>query len=243
MSVFSFGLGIAYLHYNQQIAILHYQLSRPQELPVAQPPPAQPQSEPAPAVAHVPIPASLNLDVPFTSQAPAGTWDNTHEEFCEEASVLMAARFFAQEPIISAADADQAMMSLKSWELVHLGKFESTTATETQQMIEANFPLHVTLKREPTIQDIKQALADGSLILVPSAGQKLHNPFFKQPGPIYHMLVVKGFTAKQFITNDPGTRHGADYLYGTDTLMQAMSDYSDNDPAHGTKIALVVSLS
>ena len=58
-------------------------------------------------------------------------------------------------------------------------------------------------------------------------GQLLHNPNFKQPGPERHMLVIIGFDPrkKQFITNDPGTRNGANYRYNYTTLYNAIRDY------------------
>ena len=35
------------------------------------------------------LPASLLLEVPFTSQAPFGNWDEPYQEACEEAVMLM----------------------------------------------------------------------------------------------------------------------------------------------------------
>ena len=32
----------------------------------------------------------INLDIPFTSQAPSLNWDQPYQDFCEEASILMA---------------------------------------------------------------------------------------------------------------------------------------------------------
>lgn len=53
------------------------------------------------------------------------------------------------------------------------------------------------------------------------------NPNFKQPGPDQHMLVIIGFDPhkKQFITNDPGTKIGANYHYNYTTLYNAIRDY------------------
>ena len=45
------------------------------------------------------------------------------------------------------------------------------------------------------------------------------------------MLVIKGFTSDgKFITNDPGTRNGADYLYTESTLMSAIHDWTGAAP-------------
>jgi len=53
----------------------------------------------------------------------------------------------------------------------------------------------------------------------------LKNPNFKAPGPIYHMLVIKGLTKTgDFITNDNGTRNGHNYIYKPDILYAAIHD-------------------
>lgn len=231
------GFFVSY-RYRQQLAIARYEATKPAALPPA----TISAATPTPATPSVTIPAELNLAVPFTSQAPHGVWDEAHEDYCEEASALMADRFFARASIGTPDDADQAMGSLVAWEEAHLPESKSTTAAETKQMIEANFPLTVTLSTDVTLAGIKRALASGQLVLVPAAGRELGNPFFTAPGPVYHMLVIKGYTADgRLITNDPGTRHGADYVYDADTLLNAVGDWNNGDPAHGQSVVLLVS--
>lgn len=187
------------------------------------------------------LPDELNLSVPFTSQAPFGTWDVTHEEYCEEASLLMAARYFSRETISSPADADQALRDIMAWENEHLGKFESTNAEETAQIGREYFQLNVTISTNTSVEELKRALAEGALVLIPADGRALGNPYFRAPGPRYHMLVLKGYTIDgRLITNDPGTRRGADFLYDPDTLSKAIHDYNNGDVPHGTPLVLIV---
>ena len=47
------------------------------------------QPDSAPAIA-----SSLLIPVPFTPQAPTANWDTLHNEACEEASAIMAWRYF-----------------------------------------------------------------------------------------------------------------------------------------------------
>ncbi len=240
-------LGLGFLvvllgyRYRQQLAITYYEATHVTSLPPATVAPTTPNTG-TDTQSDTPLPTELNLAVPFTSQAPHGVWDEAHEDYCEEASALMAARFFSRTPITGPDDADAAMVKLHEWQMARFGYFESTTAAETKQMIEANFPLSVTLSRDVTADAIRRALATNTLVLVPAAGQLLKNPYFTQPGPVYHMLVIKGYTAKgDFITNDPGTRHGADYRYDPATLLAAVGDWNNGDPAHGAKVLLLVS--
>ena len=68
-------------------------------------------------------------------------------------------------------------------------------------------------------------------MLVPTAGRELGNPYYKQPGPIYHFLVIRGYTSKYLITNDVGTRRGEEYKYKFDILINAVHDlpFKDDD--------------
>jgi hypothetical protein len=73
------------------------------------------------------------------------------------------------------------------------------------------------------------------------AGRQLGNPNYKQPGPLYHMLVIKGYKKNgDFITNDSGTRKGADYIYQADVIMQAMHDWNGGKVKTGKKVMLIV---
>lgn len=197
------------------------------------------------------LPASKNLAVPFTTQAPDANWDQDHEEFCEEASVLMVGRFFAHRNILSTTDAENALQTIKQWELDHLGFYYDTTAEETAQIVEDIYGLHVTLKVNPSVNDIKLAIANNALVIVPAAGRELGNPNFTPPGPIYHNLVIRGYTKDgKFITNDPGTRKGEGYVYSQSVLMNAIHDWVPNgdrtkprngDVTNGRKVVLIVS--
>lgn len=188
------------------------------------------------------LPAEINLAAPFTSQAPLVNWDAEHEEFCEEASILMAARALQGRSIKDVNDAENALQQIKAWEMEHLGFFESTTAAETARIVKEFYGLEADLIYNPTIADLKNQLAAGHYIVVPAAGRELHNPNFKQPGPLYHMLLLKGYTRKnEFITNDPGTRNGRNYVYQESVLMAAIHDWNGGDVNNGQAVVIVVS--
>ena len=55
------------------------------------------------------------------------------------------------------------------------------------------------------------------------------------------MLVVKGYTKDgKWITNDPGTRRGADYVYSNDVLMNAIHSFNKQDMRKGAQEFIVV---
>ena len=193
---------------------------------------------PAPKVLAV----DVNLAVPFISQAPHANWDEAHEEFCEEASLLMAASFVLGQSISGPDDAEQKLQAIRAFEEMRFGYYKDTTAEETAVILREYYKLSaVSVVYEPTIADIRAAVASGKSVIVPAAGRQLGNPYFKQPGPLYHMLVVKGYTKDgRFITNDPGTRRGANYLYDMNVLWNAIHDWNGGDVDNGRKVMIVV---
>lgn len=191
-------------------------------------------------VINKPVPSELNLNVPFISQAPLLNWDQEHEEFCEEASVLMASKYFQQEELGKLEEIDNELHQIKNWQKENFGFFESTTIEETARIIEEELNLKSEVINNPNPDDIKSAIAQNKLVVVPASGRALENPFFKQPGPIYHMLLIKGYTADQFITNDPGTKRGENYPYNIDTIMEANHDWNGGDVPRGNKVMLIV---
>ncbi len=70
-------------------------------------------------------------------------------------------------------------------------------------------------------------LKNGRVIIAPMNGQALKNPNFTAPGPINHMLLIRGYDPikKTFITNDPGTRNGELYEYEENLLYSALRTY------------------
>lgn len=203
-------------------------------------------SQPTQAQAAAPIPAlpaQVNLAIPFTAQAPHANWSPPYKEFCEEASVLMVMQYLRGQGIASPAFADQEMQKIKNFEEKRFGYYEDTNAEETAIILKEYYKYpNVKLVVNPTATNIKQALAAGKPVIMPAAGRQLGNPYYRPPGPLYHMIVIKGYTAKgQFIVNDPGTRHGADYLYSEAVLMNALHDWrTDAQIDQGRRVILIV---
>ncbi len=188
------------------------------------------------------LPPEINLAVPFTSQSPYQNWELPYSEFCEEASTLIAASYINRMTINDPAYANKKLLEVKSFEEARFGYYQDTNAEETAIILREFFKIDkVSIVYDPKIEDIKKALAGGRVVIIPAAGRLLHNPYFQQPGPLYHMLVIKGYTKTgNFITNDPGTRHGADYIYAPDIIMNAIHDWNGGDVTNGRKVMIVV---
>ncbi|MDA0208160.1 MAG: C39 family peptidase [bacterium] len=185
-------------------------------------------------------PSAFNLAVPFTSQAPHANWELPYQEACEEASALMVAEYYAGAAVgvLSADAVDAKILESVDFQLDLFGEYEDTTVEQTAELIDLYFGFTGVVVENPTIDQIKAQIVEGRPVIIPAAGQKLENPFFSGLGPVYHMLVVKGYSEEGFITHDPGTRRGADFVYDFDVLMNAIGDWNNGDPANGAKRVL-----
>lgn len=174
------------------------------------------------------IPSTLSLPVPFTPQAPTGNWDQLHNEACEEASSIMANAYFSgmTDVTLKPEFVEQQITSLTQWEQNNFGYFLDINSQEVVKMITANYNLQAkVVEGNFTSDDIKKELTQNHLVLLPADGKLLGNPNFRNPGPPYHMLVLKGYVGNQIITNDPGTRKGLNYPYTFTTLYQANGNF------------------
>jgi hypothetical protein len=167
----------------------------------------------------------INLDVPFSPQAPFADWGLPYQEACEETSALLV-HYFLQDLALTPGVADSEILNLVAWQKENLGHYQHTTALETAQMLNNYFGYErVEVQYDISMDDIKSHVAAGRPVILPLAGRLLGNPYFRSPGPVYHMLVVKGFTEDgKFITNDVGTKRGENFAYDPDVLFNAIHD-------------------
>jgi hypothetical protein len=180
----------------------------------------------------------LNLNVPFVVQAPLKEWNNPRfQDACEETSVYMAMKWVNSDKIGNSSSslkiARDDIMKMSLWESTKYNNYHDTSATDTAERLIKNYYgyKNFTIKKNVQLTDIVAALKNNELVIVPTNGQLLHNPYFTAPGPLNHMLVIKGYDARQniFITNDPGTKRGENFQYAAKTLDKAISDYPTGD--------------
>lgn len=187
-----------------------------------------------------PLPREYNLAVPFTTQAPYANWNLPYQEACEEASAAIVHYYWSNQTFTQKT-ADEEILKLVDFETTTYGDYKDTTAEQTARFIKAYYDYQtVDVIYDPTVEQIKREIFDGFPVMVPAYGKALENPNFRSGGPLYHMLVVKGYTADTFITNDPGTRNGADFIYSINNLMTSMGDWNSGHPESGRKVMIVV---
>jgi hypothetical protein len=173
------------------------------------------------------LPAVFDNKVQFSSQAPLGSWDMPYQETCEEASLITVARFFAYQNLDTNI-MNSELFGVIEWEKKTWNLYTDTNVEEVASMARKYFGLQAEVVTDVSVDRIKQELVSGKLVVAPFAGRMLGNQFFSGKGPIYHMLVIRGYDRSNFITNDVGTRHGEAYKYPYDRLIKAMHDLPNN---------------
>jgi hypothetical protein len=188
------------------------------------------------------LPDEKHLLVPFTTQAPDANWEMPYQEACEEASLIMVAGYYhGDEGVYDPKDADQEILNLIAFEENKFGLGADMTAKEATEVISSyDDSLKADVEVVLSAEQIKRYIAQGIPIIVPANGKTLGNPNFRNGGPVYHMLVITGYADGTFITNDPGTRKGYDYVYQEDVLMHAIHDWNGGDVPNGERVMIVI---
>lgn len=181
------------------------------------------------------------LPIPFTSQAPYANWGQPYQESCEEASMLMVAEYLGGNTRLrlTAAYANRQILKLVAWEKRRYGGYADSSAAQVAEMLGVYYKLAAEVVPY-TAAAVRQQLDSGNVVILPAAGRLLPNSHFRHPGPLYHMFVVKGYDGDDFIVNDPGTRHGANFRYSAAALDAAVHDWNGGDVLSGEQVMVVV---
>lgn len=187
------------------------------------------------------IPGKISIKVPFTSQAPFGVWDQKHEEACEEAAIIIL-KYYLDKKDLTKEIAEKEIQRMIDFEIKNYGDYKDSDAEQIVKLAKDFYGIeNIKAVYDFEKEDIKKELAKGNPIIIPAAGRELGNPYYTQPGPLYHMLVLIGYSGDQIITNDPGTRRGEGYWYDINVLYDAIHDFpGDKNKIRGGRKAMIV---
>jgi hypothetical protein len=172
----------------------------------------------------LPLKAKIN-QVPFLVQAPLAVWDELYNEACEEAALIMA-KYWQSEKKLDKETGNQEILNAVAWQEQNWGGHYDLSTEYIRKLGREYFGLpkiYYTQVRE--INDLKRELSKGNLVIVPTAGRLLNNPYYTTPGPAYHALVLTGYQEGKFITHDPGTKRGENYIYEQALVFAAIHDW------------------
>lgn len=184
---------------------------------------------------------SINLAVPFTSQAPTANWEHPFQDACEEASILMVDYYYQGKKFSTAASTEKILMDMIAWQEEHMTGDIDMSIEEVAYFVSHYWDYDYEIIDIPNTADIEKYLNKGQPVVIPVNGKILANPYFSNGGPDYHMLTIKGYVDGNFITNDPGTRRGADFVYTYENIMASIVDWDQkSSTATGMPRALVL---
>jgi hypothetical protein len=187
------------------------------------------------------LPPAVQLDVPFTSQAPHRNWNQPYQDACEEANLLMVIHYLNDVPF-TLESADQEIVSMTA-QVEQMGYGLSITMEQLADITRTLYPGYtVTLSTDVTKESIMKLLAQGKPVMVPAAGRMLSNPYYSGEGPWYHMILITGYDGKFFYTNDSGTSYGERYPYPHDVLLNAIHDWTgiNENIGEGRKVMMTI---
>lgn len=160
----------------------------------------------ASGASSTPLPAAMTLAVPFMTQSPSGAWDDASVLRSEEASALMMQEYYAgTAENLSATDAEAALVAAGDL------AFDDLVAFLPGKKVDG-----------VTIETIQASLAKGNPVIVLVDKTQLENPYFLNDGVTDHAILIRGYTETEFVTNDPGTKHGEGYTYDQQLIMSAL---------------------
>ncbi len=153
------------------------------------------------------------------------------------------AYYYATNQPLTKEKFKEEVLGLVEWQKEHFGDYEHSDIDQTAEMIQKKLKIQnskLKIISNPTVDDLKKELAQGHPIIAPFAGRQLGNPFYTGEGPLYHMMVIKGYDEKHFITNDVGTKRGHNFIYPYETIMSTMHEWHDTDINLGAKKVIVI---
>ncbi len=172
------------------------------------------------------FPTELNLKAVFYSQAPYANWDLPWQEACEEASVLLVANeYFGHN--WSREQFNEEILKLVEWQKDRFGDYIHTSVDQTAEILGDYLGLETVIHENPSFEDVQRVINDGHFIIMTFAGKQLYNPNFKNGGPMYHAVLVKGYKEGKIITHDVGTKNGENYVYTWEVISNALHDYAE----------------
>ncbi len=186
------------------------------------------------------------LDVPFSPQAPLAEWDNPiFQDGCEEATVMMVMAWVSGEELTK-NEARKKIADMAAWQKLYYGSYIDSSAEDTLERLIYKYYNYdkADLLSVGNAGDIIEQVEQNKVVIVPTNGQKLDNPYYTPPGPERHNLLIRGYDTinKEFIVNDPGTKRGEAYRYKKEILLNAIRDYPSGNhlPIEGEVKRMIV---
>lgn len=174
-----------------------------------------------------PVQEVTSYQVPFTSQAPYGTWGSPWYKYAEEACVYMAMLWVNNQEVPEFRQVAIDLYEIGSWEIAQFGTSDVTTAMQNRDIFMDYYGhSRAYLTDNTDVESLTSALHSGSIVMLNVNGQILDNLNYGGEGPENHAILLIGYDEDKevFIANDPGTRYGGEVEYTYEKILAANQD-------------------
>jgi hypothetical protein len=173
----------------------------------------------------------VDLDVPYTNEAPDDNWTGPWKNACEESTLAMVEKYYLGQTTMTKTEAKGFMQMLFDKQDNLYGSNADSDAERNKYLIDNFSSYGAVVKNNPSIQDIKSEINGRRPVITFHHGFSLKNKNipFRATGSSFHVLVIVGYddAKKQFIVNDPGDRkEGKDHRYDYDLFMASLHDFN-----------------
>jgi Peptidase_C39 like family len=186
-------------------------------------------------LATIPVASDVDVryDVGYFRQAPLGDWgDRRQAEGCEESVALMAVAY-ARGETMSLEEARDAIIAMSDWEREKFGYYVDTSVADTRDRLLGEYLGYndTALYTNITVDDIREQLTAGNLVIVPVSGVVVNRTYAGR-APVRHTVLVTGYDADDdaFLVHDPAAGSGFTRISASN-LQSALMDYASGDHA------------
>ncbi len=188
------------------------------------------------------LPPSVYIHAPSYSQAPHGNRSLPWSMLCSEANLVLAAyaikgKELTQEQFI------EDMFEMIPLQEENFGTYFSIPMRDLKSVYDTMYPDvgRSWIMHEPSLEDLKWELAQWNIVIAPTAGRLLNNPFFINGWPRFHTILIVWYDEKYFYVNEVGMSNGRNFRYTHETVMHAMHDFVlEGDITQWDKLVMVV---
>ena len=188
------------------------------------------------------LPPSVYIYTPYYTQAPDGDRKLPWSMLCSEANLVLAA-YAVKGKTLSKEQFKKEMLAMIPLQEKAFGTYFSIPMHDLKSVYDTIYPDigKTWILDNPSIDDIKSQLAQGHLVIAPTAGKLLGNPFFINGWPTFHTILIIWYDDTYFYTNEVGMSNGENYRYTHDTVMYAMHDFVRNgNVTQWAKLVMVI---
>ncbi|HEX3095730.1 MAG TPA: C39 family peptidase [Patescibacteria group bacterium] len=171
------------------------------------------------------LPSNVLLQVPFSTQAPLGEWnDSRQQDGCEEVTIVMA-WMWAQGINLTPDQIRNDITGMSDYEQYFYGYYRDSSAEDTAKLMTNYFGYqNVTVRHDINLTDIKSALAANELVITPINPRIISTVNYNRY-TINHTVVVVGYDENNIIIHDPLHDWGSNLRIPQATFEKALADY------------------